>query len=126
MIILRKLVAVTLIVQIVAGCSHSESESLPDVYSVSGTLMYRGNPVSEAQLTFWPGDESEPSFATTDHQGRFRCLSNDADGIPPGEYIVTLSKRAGGIPEKYADIELSPLQLAIEHDDGNVALELVD
>ena len=109
-----------------AGCSHSAATAPRDVLAVSGTLTYRGEPVADARLTFWADDESEPAFALTDRQGKFRCVSNDADGIAPGEYLVTVSRAGRGIPEKYADVDSSPLRVSVEQEDANLVIKLED
>ena len=122
----RNLAVVALLLATLAGCSRSGETAPPDVLSVSGTLTYRGEPVADARLTFWADDEPEPAFALTDRQGRFKCVSNDADGIAPGEYLVTVSRAGGGIPEKYADAESSPLRVSVEQEDANLVIKLED
>jgi len=122
----RNFPVVALLLATVAGCSRSRETPPPDVVPVSGTLTYRGEPVADARLTFWADDESEPAFALTDRQGRFRCVSNDADGIASGEYLVTVSRAGGGIPEKYADADSSPLRVSVEQEDANLVIKLED
>jgi len=121
---LRNLAAMALV--LLAGCSRSNDASSPDVVAVSGMLSYHGEPVADAQLTFWGDDELEPAFALTDRQGKFRCLSNDSEGIAPGEYLVTVSRPGGGIPGKYGDAESSPLRVDIPPDETTLTLELED
>ena len=49
---------------LVAGCGES------DIVPVSGTLTYKGKPVTNAHIHFVP-DKGRPSFGTTDGQGKF-------------------------------------------------------
>lgn len=107
--------AAGLMLALVSGCSHSESTVPAGVVPATGSLTYKGNPVAEAQLTFWMDDVPEPGFALTDLQGNFKCMTNDsADGIEPGDYLVTVTSPKGGIPAKYADVNSSPLRVTIE------------
>ena len=117
----RNLISAGLTLAAVAGCSHSNATAPPEVVRASGTLAYRGQPVVDAQLTFWSDDLSEPAFALTDVRGEFRCMTNDTgDGMPPGEYVVTVSSSRGGIPDKYANVDSSPLHVTV---DGEAATE---
>ncbi len=103
-----------------AGCTGSNGPAPREIVPVQGTLTYRGRPVIEAQLTFRGDDPSEPAFAVTDSSGRFRCMTNDSgEGMPPGDYVITISHSRGGIPEKYADAGLSPLQITVEEGGEN-------
>jgi hypothetical protein len=103
-----------------AGCSGSNGPAPREFVPVQGTLTYRGRPVTEAQLTFRGDDPSEPAFAVTDFTGKFHCMTNDSsEGMPPGEYVVTISSPRGGIPEKYADADSSPLRITVEEGGEN-------
>ena len=117
-----------LLLPVAAGCSGSNAPVPREIVPVKGTLTYRGLPVTEAQLTFRGDDPSEPGFAVTDSSGKFRCMTNDSgEGMPPGEYVVTISCPRGGIPEKFADAELSPLQITVEEGAENeFAIDLED
>lgn len=122
----RRTATAALLVAALAGCSGSIDDNPPDVFSVSGTITYRGEPIAEALLTFWPGDESEPAFALADQSGKFRCLTNDTDGIAPGAYAVTVSKPDGGIPGQYTKRETTPLSVEIDSEEANLLIQLVD
>ncbi len=111
-----------------SGCSHSVTGVPTPVISAEGTVVYRGQAVAGAQLLFHNDNLPEPAFAVTDAAGKFLCMTNDSsDGIPAGEYIVTIDSPAGGIPAKYTAAESSPLQIAVEHGAENrFPLELED
>jgi hypothetical protein len=55
-------------------------------------------------------------------------MTNDSgEGMPAGEYVVTVSRARGGIPEKYSDAELSPLRITVEDGAENeFAIDLED
>jgi len=107
--------AVSLVLLAAAGCCGSSGPAPRDIVPARGTLTYRGQPVPDAQLTFRGDDPSEPAFAVTDSNGRFRCMTNDSsEGMPPGEYVITVSRPRGGIPEKYVTADTSPLLIVVE------------
>ena len=124
----RGLILAGVIVWVFNGCSHSIDAIPADVIPVEGTLTYRGEPVPEAQLTFRGDNPSEPAFAVTDSSGKFRCMTNDSsDGMPAGEYVVTISSPRIGIPAKYADDDSTPLCVTVEEARENrFILELED
>jgi hypothetical protein len=127
---MRKIILLlsVLLLPAAAGCSGSNGPAPREIVPVQGTLTYRGLPVTEAQLTFRGDDPSEPGIAVTDSSGRFRCMTNDSgEGMPAGEYVVTVSRARGGIPEKYSDAELSPLRITVEEGaDNEFAIDLED
>lgn len=127
-IAVRSWIFASLTLVAVAGCSHSIDTTPVEVFAASGTLAYRGNPVAEAQLTFWNDDLPEPAFAVTDALGKFKCMTNETgDGMPAGEYLVTVTSRRGGIPAKYADVDSSPLRVTVTGDEAiEFPLELKD
>jgi hypothetical protein len=111
----------------VAGCSRSNDTSPAETVPASGTLAYHGHPVAQAQLTFWNDALAEPAFALTDARGRFQCMTNDTgEGMPPGDYLVTVLSPVDEIPSKYADVDSSPLHITIDAEAIELSLELED
>jgi hypothetical protein len=110
------------------GCSHSIDSIPAEMIPVEGMLTYHGQPVPEAQLIFRGDEPSEPAFAVTDFNGKFQCMTNDSSaGMPPGEYVVTISSTRVGIPGKYAAEESTPLRVTVEETGANqLRLELED
>jgi hypothetical protein len=125
---LRGLIVAGFLAAALNGCSHSLDAIPAEVMPVEGTLTYRGEPVPEAQLTFRGDDRSEPAFAVTDAHGKFQCMTNDSsEGMPAGEYVVTISSPRIGIPAKYAADESTPLHVIVEESGENrFVLELED
>jgi hypothetical protein len=124
----RNLIVAGLTLTAVTGCSRSIEATPAEVFPASGTLAYHGTPVALAQLTFWSDELSEPAFALTDALGKFKCMTNETgEGMPPGEYLVTVSNSSVKIPDKYADVDSSPLRVTVAAEAANeFVLELID
>lgn len=124
----HNLIACGLIVAMAGGCSDSIVAARGKVVPAVGTLIYRNQPVADAQLTFLGDDASEPAFAVTDAQGRFQCMTNDSsEGLRPGNYCVVVSRPHGGIPDRYAAAGSSPLHVTVKEGvDNELSLELED
>lgn len=76
-----------------AGCSSGDTER-PLRVPATGKVLYQGQPVEGAHVTFAPQDQTtSPAFGTTDAQGTFTLSTFDVeDGAQPGTYAVTISK----------------------------------
>lgn len=123
------------------GCGKKD-ENLPKTYPTSGVVMYKGNPVAEAQVTFHPQGQGNPATGRTEANGRFILTTYDAlDGAVPGTHVVTVELFPEGglpgmeiettgatpIPEKYFTPSTSPLTAEVKKDDANnITLELKD
>lgn len=85
------------LVLVIWGCGGKPT---PPTVPVNGSVMYHGEPVAEAIVTFSPmtaGEGNFPAFAKTDAQGRFSLRtaidgSTDKHGAVEGTYIITVSK----------------------------------
>lgn len=80
---------------VLAGCA--KGIDAPDTVPVTGTVLYNGDPVPGAQVTFRGGGFT--AFGLTGTDGRFQLTTSaDGDGAVPGEKQVTVTKRitAGG------------------------------
>jgi hypothetical protein len=78
---------------LLAGCNSTD----PSLVPVSGTVTLDGRPLANATVTFIPKDGT-PGFGgvgKTDAAGKYKLKGSrdDANGIPPGEYRVVISKR---------------------------------
>ena len=69
---------------VLAGCGDSG----PKIVPVTGTLKYKGQPVTNATLWFQP-ETGRPSWGQTDEQGHF-TLNYDRghEGAVPGKHKV--------------------------------------
>ena len=72
----------------VAGCSGS------NVVSVSGTLTYKGNPVTNAFINFMP-ENGRPSMGETDQNGKFTLIYDpQTKGAQRGKHRVFVEYNA--------------------------------
>ncbi len=82
--------ALVLGVLFVAGCS-SEQLDRPATYKVSGTVTYRGQPVPNADLTFYNEGAKRSAFGKTDIKGQYQLTTFGAhDGAVEGKHDVTV------------------------------------
>ncbi len=120
------------------GCGSGGSEGVP----VVGVVTYNGAPVAGADVAFsLEGDApSVGAFGRTNDNGRFELSSPQIDGgIPPGNYLVKVSKMSVetswspgqdegvrpeqietvGLPAKYAEYKTSGLTAVVEDGQTN-------
>ena len=78
---------------LLAGCS---SDGKPQPVPVSGTVLYKGQPVPGAQVVFLSKGTSPAAVGNTDDGGNFSLSTYDEeDGAVPGDYSVTVVKMQG-------------------------------
>jgi hypothetical protein len=71
------------------GCGGSGVPPVP----VSGKVLWKGQPVTEATITFLSKTGGRSASGRTSADGSFTLTTNrTGDGAPPGEYAVTVSK----------------------------------
>lgn len=85
---------VTLALICQAGC-RSKSQ-LPGLVPAEGTVVYNGEPLAGASVTFHPvvkDADLRGASTITDQNGKFKLMTlNPGDGIAPGDYVVTVVK----------------------------------
>lgn len=143
----------TLALFVVTGCGGGPDR--PQTVPVSGTVTYNGEPVADANVTFYP-EEGRPASGKTDAQGRFDSLTTfePGDGAVVGKHTVTVNPSSevsdepiesgeayavpgegngggGGdessIPEKYRDKASSDQTFTVEEGGENdFSIELTD
>jgi hypothetical protein len=118
-----------------AGCTNAPPDFQPT--PVSGKVLHKGQPLAEATVTFHPMGglpPSNPLNAITDEDGRFRMtFRQENDGVPPGEYAVTIvlrARRQDGddqvrngknlLPPRYADPDTSGLLVTVRPGENNL------
>jgi len=100
------LAGVSLLILVSAGCGGS---SLGDPVPVSGRVLFKGDPVVGAKVSFLNTKEEggRSASGTTDSSGSFSLTTfKSGDGAIPGEYAITISKfetTGGGGPMDAAD-----------------------
>ena len=77
-----------------AGCGGS---TMPKVYPATGTVIWKGEPLADATVSFVPS-VGAPSDGKTDAQGKFTIMTNGKPGARAGACKVTVSKFAGAAP----------------------------
>lgn len=79
---------------VVSGCSGGPD--LPETVPVTGTVMYQGEPLAGATVTFRNSEQgARPATAITDDNGAFQLTTfEEGDGAVPGKHVVTVTKMA--------------------------------
>lgn len=111
-----------LLAMVATGCGDSGT----DLVKVSGKIAYQGSPLSQGTIHLGPVEGSEstrPGVGNIDANGHYTIRSVPGrDGIAPGTYQVTIQSYTGShldgdvkylIPQKYANVETSGLQLEV-------------
>lgn len=100
------------------GCGRSDR---PETAYTEGTVMYNGNPVDKAVVSFMPVDAKvgRPATATTDANGKFVLTTfENGDGAIAGDYQVSVVKPAE--MELTAEEEASPTLAMMRQQGGKV------
>ncbi|MBX3443795.1 MAG: carboxypeptidase regulatory-like domain-containing protein [Planctomyces sp.] len=75
-----------------AGCSNKVADR-PNTVPVSGTVVYKNEPVVGATVSFWAPKAGRAAEGVTDAEGKFKLSMFDFnDGAVPGENKVTVAK----------------------------------
>ena len=133
-------VELVLIAMATGGCGGGGAKDAPKIAPVVGVLKYKGAPVAEVSVAFYPA-KGPAGSATTDSKGEFQIRTNGQLGAVVGKHKVTASQAqpageippAGGtevellkkttIPTKYADQNASDLSIDVPAE-GNKTLVL--
>jgi hypothetical protein len=115
-----------------AGCAPEETH--PETAKVSGVVLYQGEPVAQAEVTFRPEGEGDNGLGRTDAQGKFVISTyGQQDGAVVGKHVVTVQLFPEGglpgaevestdttpIPPKYADPAATPLSEEVKSGANN-------
>ncbi|MBI1348442.1 hypothetical protein GC163_19385 [bacterium] len=80
----------------ITGCGGS-SETIPELVTVTGTVLVNGQPLQGVSLNFVPQDQTKGTgaFGGTMADGSYELMHRSrAKGIEPGTYYVTFSRYA--------------------------------
>lgn len=131
----------SLVLILLLGCSGGG----PATHSVSGVIMFDGQPVTDAQVGFIPVDgqaneegEVKPASGQTDSNGRYTLTTyvkptQQVKGAMAGSYKVTVTKGVAenriveyddlsqqtGLPDVYGDATQTPLSATVTADGSN-------
>ncbi len=110
------------------GCGGGSDGRVP----VSGIVTLDGNPLEGATVTYrpGPGTQGNGGFGTTGPDGHFEITYQNARGLVPGTYRVTVTRMpkgeaakglidaptrgAGGIPARYSHPRETILEASVE------------
>jgi hypothetical protein len=149
--IFRHALLVALAALTLAGCAKDKWQAQrPKVVHVAGQVLYKGQPLEGAHVTFMNTVANVSAFARTDAEGKFRLTTYEPnDGAAPGPQKISVSKvklinpldpsidrtattaqlpkteRRWLIPEHYGNLQTSGLTLDIpETGKEDIVLEL--
>jgi len=113
------------VLSVLAGCSNSNSAIVP----VSGTLTYKGQPISGVYLRFEPDDlnTKATSSAMTEAGGKFVMLMGTTPGVYKGKikvYCDDPQAAMGGQTAIPKDIEPAYRELCAKYGNGKSTYEL--
>lgn len=95
------------------GCGGKTDR--PATVPVSGTVMYKGNPVEGATVVFMKDGAPRASEGVTDASGKYKLSTfGTYDGAIPGDYRVTVTKTKGSAaPATFTmDPNIDPAKMA--------------
>jgi len=92
---------------------------------VSGTVTLNGVPLTHGTLQFHPA-RGAIGYATIQEDGSYSAHLGNQEGLPAGDYTVTVhAKTEGGasmVPPKYTDPKLSDKKVTVA--DGDVEFNI--
>ncbi len=89
------------------ACGRDEG---PELAPVSGTVTYKGKPVTEGIVSFQPvSPDGAPATGTIDANGSYRLQTGPDNGARLGEYRVAISARDE--PDTPPDTATPPLRV---------------
>jgi hypothetical protein len=84
--------AICSLLAVIAGCPPATPPK-PKTYPASGTVLYNGNPVEGATVSFWGEKSSRPATGITDKDGKFKLSTYGAnDGAVEGPQQISVTK----------------------------------
>lgn len=118
-----------------SGCGSKPAWEV--THPVKGLLKFKGKPVANADLAFFPQDSSYPDTvrprARTKEDGTFVVWTyNEGDGAPVGNYKVTAVRNEVGIskeavvakpndlPPKYSTLDGTDLQITVKEGENQL------
>lgn len=120
-----------LLVAVATGCGGNSA-------SASGTVTLDGTPLTKGDLAFHPVSSGPMAYGTIDAGGKYSLSTGTAEGLVPGEYVVTVVVAEEVVsppgaaplppkvtsPVKYSDKSQSPLRVTIASGANDIPLAL--
>lgn len=100
---------------LLAGCKGNNN---PATYPVTGVVKFKGQPLANVIVTFFPTD-GRPAAGKTDGEGRFTLTTfQPGDGALPGNHKVTVAEPAPEMAEgDYSVPEAKPPAFPVTYTD---------
>jgi hypothetical protein len=96
----------TALLSTVVGCGGAAPKSRLPVFKVSGKVIYKGQPVPDADVTFFCAEKERSAFGRTDSNGQFRLTTfGPNDGAVAGKHVVMVVKQEAAPPTNAAPID---------------------
>ncbi|MES2788262.1 MAG: carboxypeptidase-like regulatory domain-containing protein [Planctomycetota bacterium] len=128
------------VIVMASGCSRSPVDGRPTLVPVTGTVLYKQQPIEGATVLLVPTDHEFAAAGKTDASGTFQLRTFDPDdGAAPGKFTVTVKKfeflypPGGGeiekqlLPVKYGNPTSSGLTATVvEGEENDLTFELND
>lgn len=97
---------------LLAGCGGS------GIVTVSGTLTYKGKPVTNAFINFVPADGGRPSMGETDASGKFTLTYDpQTKGAKTGRHKVFVTHNAAADAGKPGAIPGMPAVMSVDQNE---------
>ena len=114
-------------------CGCNKKPTGPVRHESGGIVLFKGKPVPKAQVVFFGPGISRG--AITGEDGRFEVKAGSGNGLPAGDYEISVRPAPGGdteiinfdrpdIPKKYWSKETSGLKESIVDGKNELKLEL--
>lgn len=100
---------------LLAGCNRgpTKPDNMPELTPCVITVTYQGQAVQEASVLLAPKAGQFSAAGTTDASGRAVMKTNAMfDGVTPGEFRVSITKREKAAPTSQKDPSLDPAEYA--------------
>ncbi len=130
---LMKVGATLLALAAVAGCGEGPAST------VTGVVTLDDKPLDHGTVTFLPTEGGAGATATITSDGTFEARTGSAEGLVPGEYIVTVQARTDPVvshpdaepmpgklitPERYSSSGTTTLKATIQSGSNELILKL--
>jgi hypothetical protein len=113
---------------LLAGCSSRDA-------SVRGAVTLDGRPLPAGEVIFHPAGEGRTGYAAVEPDGSYVVFTGEREGLPPGDYIVTVMRTSDPAdtadsvpllltPARYADVKRSDLRYTVKPGSNRINLEL--
>lgn len=137
----RKPTAIHGLLLVLLFCGCGSSNPWETAHPVNGSILYKGKPIKDAELVFFPLDEKFPEsvrpWAKSKENGEFALSTYDReDGAPAGKYKVTvvhhevvvkgpaIAAKPNDLPKKYAKKDTT--DLIVEVPRGGTSLPVIE